>query len=168
MAKRLLIMVLMGMVMLSAAAQTDSQSLIVYEVSGNVFNKSKAQKLAVAKKQFFSFKDRISIPENGFIKLLDKENRKMYTLRNECEGRISELIAKQKDAGKNLTTQYFAYVLKSLTRKDTDGIYDTGLTTATFRNDADSLLCDIDSLQTVVDSLQNVINTLKADSLRKK
>jgi len=59
-------------------------------------------------------------------------------------------------------------VLRSLTRSDTDPIYNTGLTTGTYRNDADSLLCDIDSLQTVVDSLQNVIITLTTDSVKTK
>ena len=115
-----------------------------------------------------SLKDKISIPENGIIKLLNKQQKKMYTLKAKCQGSIQALIAEQKGSEKNLTKQYFAYILKSLTRKDTNEIYNSGLTTATYRNDADSLLCDIDSLQNVVDSLTDVIRVMKNDTLQKR
>ena len=153
---------------LGVSAQQSEPPLIVYEVNGKVTSFKKSREVPVEKKQYFSLKDRIKIPENGYIKLLDGEQQKMFTLRNKCQGRISALIESQKQAGKNLTKQYFAYVLRSLTRHDTDTIHDTGLTTGTYRNDADSLLCDIDSLQTVVDSLQKVIITLTTDSTKKK
>ena len=141
--------------------------LIVYQVSGKVTKVRNSRETPVQKKQYFSLKDKIKIPENGFIKLLDKNQQKMYTLRNKCQGTIATLIENQKQAAKSLTHQYFAYVLRNLTRKDTDPIHNTGLTTGTYRNDADSLLSDIDSLQTVVDSLQTIINTLTTDTIKK-
>ena len=167
--KRFIAILMLTVATISISAQQNQQTLIVYEVNGKVtsFN-NRSKEVPVEKKQYFSLKDRIKIPENGFSKLLDREQQKMYTLRNKCQGRISALIESQKQAGKSLTKQYFAYVLRSLTRSDTDPIYNTGLTTGTYRNDADSLLCDIDSLQTVVDSLQNVINTMKTDSVKTK
>lgn len=166
--KRFIAILMLTLTTLSISAQQNELSLIVYEVNGKVTSVKKSRETLVEKKQYFSFKDRIKIPENGFVKLLDREQQKMYTLRNKCQGRISALIESQKQASKSLTKQYFAYVLRSLTRSDTDPIYNTGLTTGTYRNDADSLLCDIDSLQTVVDSLQNVINTMKTDSVKTK
>ncbi|MBR1394806.1 MAG: hypothetical protein IJ559_04010 [Prevotella sp.] len=165
--RKIFITFMMALLAVGVFAQKTSPSLIVYDVSGKVTNVKQSKETPVEKKQYFSLTDMIKIPENGFIKLLDKEKQKMYTLRNKCQGKISALIESQKDAGKNLTKQYFAYVLRSLTRSDTDVIYNTGHTTGTYRNDADSLLCDIDSLQTVVDSLQNVISTLVNDSTRK-
>jgi hypothetical protein len=151
---------------LLCAAQKKEQTVIVYEVGGNVtYIKNRKP---VVKKQQFSLQERINIPENGFIKLLDKNQQKMYTLKDKCSGKISTLIANQKSAGRNLTKQYFAYVLKSLTRNDTDLAYAKGLATTAFRNDADSLLCDIDSLQNVVDSLNDVIVTLTTDSVKRK
>lgn len=148
-------------------AQQNELPLIVYEVSGKVTTIKKSRELPIEKKQYFSPNDRIKISENGFVKFLDKEKRMMYTLRNRSQGKISALIESQKQAGKSLTKQYFSYVLRSLTRTDINDVHDTGLTTGTYRNDADSLLCDIDSLQTVVDSLQNVINVLINDSTKK-
>lgn len=164
--KRILFVLMIVMLSLTGVAQEESQGLIVYDVTGNVTNIQK--RVPVKKRQQLSLKDQISIPENGYIKLLDKENQKMFTLKDKCKGRISILIASQKNAERSLTKQYFAYILKSLTRKDMDVIYDSGLTTASFRNDADSLLCDIDSLQTVVDSLNNVITILTKDSTRRR
>ena len=155
--RKIFITFMMALLAVGVFAQKTSPSLIVYDVSGKVTNVKQSKETPVEKKQYFSLTDMIKIPENGFIKLLDKEKQKMYTLRNKCQGKISALIESQKDAGKNLTKQY----------SDTDVIYNTGHTTGTYRNDADSLLCDIDSLQTVVDSLQNVISTLVNDSTRK-
>lgn len=149
---------------LVCTAQEKEQTLIVYDVGGNVTNIKKRE--AVEKRQQLSLKDQISIPENGFIKLLDKNQQKMFTLKDKCQGNISTLIASQKNAERSLTKQYFAYILKSMTRKDIDSAYNSGFATTTFRNDADSLLCDIDSLQTVVDSLNNVITILTTDSIK--
>lgn len=148
--------------------QQTPSTLIVFDVHGKVEAIIKKKSVPLEKRDSLSLTDRISIPENGLIKLIDKEGRKMYTLKNKCYGKISELIQSQKQASKDLSKQYFAYVMRSLTRTDTDAIYDTGLTTGTYRNDADSLLCDIDSLQDVVDSLQNVINMMTNDSVKKK
>jgi hypothetical protein len=150
---------------LACVAQVKEQSLIVYDVSDNVTYIRKKQ--SVEKRQKLSLKDHISIPKDGYIKLLDKDKQRMFTIKDKCRGSISSLIASQKNAERSLTKQYFAYILKSLTRKDTEPDYKSGLTTASFRNDADSLLCDIDSLQTVVDSLNNVITTLTNDSKNK-
>jgi hypothetical protein len=150
---------------LVCVAQGKGQSLIVYDVSGNVTYIIKKQ--LVEKRQQLSLKDQISIPKDGYIKLLDKEKQRMFTLKDKCKGSISALISSQKNAERSLTKQYFAYILKSLTRKDIEPDYNSGLTTASFRNDADSLLCDIDSLQTVVDSLNNVITPLTKDSKNK-
>lgn len=151
-----------------ATAQSGSPALVVYDVTGKVTAVDRAKETPVEKRQTFSFSDRISIADGACIKLIDKEGRKMYTLRSKGRGKISTLIENQKQAGKNLSSQYFAYVLRSLTRNDTGRIHDTGLTTGTYRNDADSLLCDIDSLQEVVDSLQDVINTMVKDSVKKE
>jgi len=150
---------------LACVAQGKGQSLIVYDVSANVTNIIKKQ--LVEKRQQLSLKDQISIPKDGYIKLLDKDKQRMFTLKDRCKGSISALITSQKNSERSLTKQYFAYILKSLTRKDIEPDYKSGLTTASFRNDADSLLCDIDSLQTVVDSLNNVITTLTKDSKNK-
>lgn len=159
---------MLTLVTFSISAQQIELPLIVYEVHGNVTSVKASQEIPVERKQYFSYVDVIKIAENGYIKLLDREQQKMFTLRNKCQGTISSLIESQTQACKNLTKQYFAYVLRTLTRSDIDLVYNTGLTTATYRNDADSLLCDIDSLQTVVDSLQNVINTLTTDAQKNK
>ena len=153
------------MSLLTSIAQEKGKALIVYDVSSNVINIRKRQ--PVEKRQQMLLKDQISIPTDGFIKLLDKDKQKMFTLKNKCKGSISSLIASQKNAERSLTKQYFAYILKSLTRTDIETTYNSGFTTASFRNDADSLLCDIDSLQNVVDSLNNVITTLTTDSIRR-
>lgn len=150
------------------SAQEDKDMLIVYEVNGMVKTINKSKAILVKRLDSLSFASKLNIPEEGFIKLIDKKGRKMYTLKNKCSGRISALIENQKQAGKNLSNQYFAYVLRNLTRNDNSRIFNTGLTTGIYRNDADSLLCDIDSLQNVVDSLQNVINSMVPDSLKKK
>ena len=166
--KRFSTFIIIMMLALCASAQSEQPSLIVFDIQGKITTLNKSKSIAVAKRQTLRLTDRISIPDNGFIKLIDTEGRKMYTLKNKSTGQLSTLIENQKPACKNLTKQYFAYVMKSLTRTDTDRVYDTGLTTGTYRNDADSLLCDIDSLQDVVDSLQNVINMMKNDSVKKK
>ena len=164
--KRLFTFLLIVMCSLACTAQGRGQFLIVYDVSDNVTNVRKKQ--LVEKSQQLSLKDQIIIPEDGYIKLLDKDKQRMFTLKDKCKGTISTLIASQKNAERSLTKQYFAYILKSLTRKDIETTYNSGLATASFRNDADSLLCDIDSLQTVVDSLNNVITTLTTDSTKRK
>lgn len=164
--KRLLSIIIIMLFSLTCAAQGKGQTLIVYDLGGNITNIKK--KTPVKKRQQMSLKDQISIPENGFIKLLDKDKQRMFTLKDKCQGTISSLVASQKNAERSLTKQYFAYILKSLIRKDIDSAYDSGLTTTSFRNDADSLLCDIDSLQTVVDSLNNVITILTTDSIKGK
>ena len=163
--KRLFTCLIISMSLLTSIAQEKGKALIVYDVSSNVINIRKRQ--PVEKRQQMLLKDQISIPTDGFIKLLDKDKQKMFTLKNKCKGSISSLIASQKNAERSLTKQYFAYILKSLTRTDTETTYNSGFTTASFRNDADSLLCDIDSLQNVVDSLNNVITTLTTDSIRR-
>lgn len=163
--KRLFTCLIISMSLLTSIAQEKGKALIVYDVSSNVINIRKRQ--PVEKRQQMLLKDQISIPTDGFIKLLDKDKQKMFTLKNKCKGSISSLIASQKNAERSLTKQYFAYILKSLTRTDSETTYNSGFTTASFRNDADSLLCDIDSLQNVVDSLNNVITTLTTDSIRR-
>lgn len=163
--KRLFTCLIISMSLLTSIAQENGKALIVYDVSSNVINIRKRQ--PVEKRQQMLLKDQISIPTDGFIKLLDKDKQKMFTLKNKCKGSISSLIASQKNAERSLTKQYFAYILKSLTRTDSETTYNSGFTTASFRNDADSLLCDIDSLQNVVDSLNNVITTLTTDSIRR-
>lgn len=163
--KRLFTCLIISMSLLTSIAQEKGKALIVYDVSSNVINIRKRQ--PVEKRQQMLLKDQISIPTDGFIKLLDKDKQKMFTLKNKCKGSISSLIASQKNAERSLTKQYFAYILKSLTRTDIETTYNSGFTTASFRNDADSLLCDIDSLQNVVDSLNNVITTLTTDSIRR-
>jgi hypothetical protein len=164
--KRLFTFLIIIMSSLAFSAQEEGQNLIVYDVGGNVTNIRKRQ--PVEKRQQLSLKDQISIPADGFIKLLDKDKQRMFTLKDKCKGSVSALIASQKNAERSLTKQYFAYILRSMTRKDIESPYNSGLTTASFRNDADSLLCDIDSLQTVVDSLNNVITTLTTDSTNRK
>ena len=163
--KRLFTCLIISMSLLTSIAQEKGKALIVYDVSSNAINIRKRQ--PVEKRQQMLLKDQISIPTDGFIKLLDKDKQKMFTLKNKCKGSISSLIASQKNAERSLTKQYFAYILKSLTRTDSETTYNSGFTTASFRNDADSLLCDIDSLQNVVDSLNNVITTLTTDSIRR-
>lgn len=166
--KRTTIILMSLLITILCNAQDIEPSLIVYEVTGKVKTTAKKGNSDIVKRQMLSLKDKISIPENGIIKLLDKQQKKMYTLKAKCQGSIQALIAEQKGSEKNLTKQYFAYILKSLTRKDTNEIYNSGLTTVTYRNDADSLLCDIDSLQNVVDSLTDVIRVMKNDTLQKR
>lgn len=166
--KRISIILMTLLTSLLCTAQETEPALIVYEVTGKVVSAAKKGNVDIAKRQMLTFKDKISIPDGGVLKLLDKQQQKMYTLKAKCQGTISALIAEQKGSEKNLTKQYFAYILRNLTRKDTSDIYNSGLTTATYRNDADSLLCDIDSLQNVVDSLTDVIRVMKQDTLRKR
>ena len=156
------------MVAFNLSAQENKASLIVFEVGGKVTTVRRSNTILVKRCDSLSFSDRLSVPENGSIKLIDTGGRKMYTLKDKCKGRISELIENQAQAGKNLSGQYFAYVMRSLKRSDMDRIYDTGLTTGTYRNDADSLLCDIDSLQNLVDSLKFVIKSMATDSVKRK
>ena len=164
--KRLFTFLIISISLLTCIAQEKGKALIVYDVSSDVINIRKKQ--PIEKRQQISLNDQISIPTDGFIKLLDKDKQKMFTLKNKCKGSISSLIANQKNAERSLTKQYFAYILKSMTRTDIESTYNSGLTTASFRDDADSLLCDIDSLQNVVDSLNNIITTLTTDSTRRK
>ena len=159
--KQIVLTLLFVMAVSGLSAQEDKDMLIVYEVSGMVKTVNKSKNILVKRLDSLSFSSKLNIPEDGSIKLIDKKGRKMYTLKNKCMGRISALIENQKQAGKNLSNQYFAYVLRNLTRNDNSRIFNTGLTTGIYRNDADSLLCDIDSLQNVVDSLQNVVDSLK-------
>ena len=166
--KRTTIILMTILMTLMCAAQESETALVVYDVAGKVTSTAKKGTIDIVKRQSLTIKDKISIPENGVIKLLDKQHQKMYTLKNKCKGTIETLIAEQKGSEKSLTRQYFAYILRNLTRKDTSDIYNSGLTTATYRNDADSLLCDIDSLQNVVDSLTDVIRVMKQDTLQKR
>lgn len=163
--KKILVALIIATFSLSSVAQKGSKVLIVYDVVGNVTNVLKKQ--PITKRQQLSLKDQICISENGYIKLLDKEEQKLIILKNKCKGRLSTLIARQENAESSLTKQYFAHILKSLTRKDLDTVYDSGHTTTGYRNDADSILCDIDSLQTIVDSQNNIVTTLTTDSIRR-
>ena len=165
--KRTTILLMTLLMTLMCAAQEPEPTLVVYDVIGKVTATAKKGSIDIVKRQTLTFKDKINIPENGVLKLLDKQHQKMYTLKEKSKGSIEALITEQKGSEKNLTKQYFAYILRNLTRKDTNDIYKSGLTTATYRNDADSLLYDIDSLQNVVDSLTNVIRTMKNDTLQK-
>ena len=166
--KKFLITIAIAVCTLPIFAQSQEAQFIVYQVSGKVTTVvGKSKEVPVERKQVLSIKDKLRISGDAFVKLLDRQNQKMYTLRSNGMDIISKLIEQEKEAGKSLTKQYFSYVLRSLTRKDTDVLYDTGLTTGIYRNDADSLLCDIDSLQTVVDSLQHIIKNLINDSIKK-
>ena len=148
--KRTTIILMSLLITILCNAQDIEPSLIVYEVTGKVKTAAKKGNSDIVKRQTLSLKDKM------------ETDRKVYL----CGG--TGLRKKQKGSEKNLTKQYFAYILKSLTRKDTNEIYNSGLTTATYRNDADSLLCDIDSLQNVVDSLTDVIRVMKNDTLQKR
>lgn len=144
---------------LNVSAQTATQemkkdSLIVYQVSGQVLNITNPKMhSAVERKQILSLTDKINLTDNSYVKLLDIQNHKLYTLKDKCSGRIDILLSTQSDNSKNLTKQYFAFILKSLIRKDTDAMYNSGLTTATFRNDNDSLLSKKNPQPQVKDSV---------------
>ena len=80
--KRLFTFLLIVMCSLACTAQGRGQFLIVYDVSDNVTNVRKKQ--LVEKSQHLSLKDQIIIPEDGYIKLFDKDKQRMFTLKDKC------------------------------------------------------------------------------------
>lgn len=82
----------------------------------------------------------VNLTNHSELKLFDEEHHEMVTLRGQCAGSLSSLIASQKGARQSMTQDYFAFILKSMTGHEAKENIQAGRTTAIFRNDADSLL----------------------------
>lgn len=122
-----------------------AQQYAVYRVKGEVCQVVKKKKVPMKKGMKLSAKDILNMSAKSEIKLFDEQAREMITLKNQCAGSISSLIASQKQSRQSMTAEYFAYISKNMKGLGQEESMMAGRTTAVFRNDRDSLLCKKDS-----------------------
>lgn len=122
-----------------------AQQYAVYRVKGEVFQVVKNKKIPLKKGMTLSPKDILNLNAKSEIKLFDEEAREMITLKKQCAGSISSLIASQKQSRQSMTADYYAYISKNMKGLGQEDRMLAGRTTAVFRDDTDSLLCKKDS-----------------------
>ena len=138
------------LLLVTCAFQMDAQTFTVFSVQGQVDsldNRGKAKSL-IREKISVDSATCIKVNEESKVVLIDKANHRLYTINKPVQGPIVQLIYQKECSIKNLSKQYFAYLLKRLTKgeqKRPSPDY-MGGTTSVFRgNDSiahDSLAAD--------------------------
>ena len=127
------------LLLVCATGTLSAQNYIVYAVTGNVVTIDKKMKSSVSVRQNLDASVVLEIPEAGIIRLFDRDAKKLYTLKNKCEGSIAQLIESQPESGKVVTAQYFKYIMKNLRGDMVTNTCETDNATTIFRDANDSL-----------------------------
>lgn len=139
---------------LLAVLTITAQQYVVYRVKGSAVLVVKRERKPLQKGTRLSMNSLVNLTNRSELKLFDKEHHEMVTLRGQCAGSLSSLIASQKGARQSMTQDYFAFIMKSMTGNEAKENIQAGRTTAIFRDDTDSLLDAPDEPLTYFPNLQ--------------
>jgi hypothetical protein len=107
--KRLFIFILC-LCVLPLAAQT----YIVYIATGDVTVMTNGQSQPLQKGQELNEQSVVSILHGGQVVLLNKTERKLYTIKAEGKGKLSTLLSMQDNKSQDLTEAYVSYISEKI------------------------------------------------------
>ncbi len=91
-----------------------SSSYLVYNVTGDVYVKSKGKKVTLAPRKMLKESDVLQVGDESALTLLDEKNSQMIYITSKGEGTLGSFINSAKSRTKSLTAQYFGYIWKQL------------------------------------------------------
>ena len=123
-------------ILLCCYSTMQAQEYVTYSVAGSVYNEKKAR---IRPGDILSSKTKIDIRKESAIIILDKINKKMYSLKNEGIHPIGKLLEDSNTTIKNLTKFFCRHLLSQIVNHNNstkDSNYMSGAT-AVYRADSD-------------------------------
>lgn len=103
---------------LAFAFTTQAQTYAVYSMQGDVRLVQNKKSVPMQLHQNIQATDNVIVPATGKLILLDKSNRKLFTINKPYNGTVSHLIADNTRCSmKNLSKQYLRYLVGQMSGK---------------------------------------------------
>ena len=91
-----------------------AQTYIVYIATGDVTVMTNGQSQPLQKGQELNEQSVVSILQGGQVVLLNKAERKLYTIKSEGKGKLSTLLSVQGNKSQDLTEAYVSYISEKI------------------------------------------------------
>jgi hypothetical protein len=91
-----------------------AQTYIVYIATGNVTVMTNGQCQPLKKGQELNEQSVVSILQGGQVVLLNKTERKLYTIKSQGKGKLSSLLRMQENKSQDITEAYVSYISEKI------------------------------------------------------
>ncbi len=114
MAKEYMKRAILAFLLVLMANAASSQTLIVYGVNGKVEDVTGGKSRLVKVRDVLEHSTMLKIPENSYIVLFDKDNKKSFTLERSGTATVKSMIADDKNTIQELTTEFVSFLWKQI------------------------------------------------------
>lgn len=133
----------------------NAKNYIVYNVKGVV---TVNQGVSVKSGNVLSSSDILSVEKESILILLSEEDKKLYTIKEKCIGKLDDLVNKKECSVKQLADSYLAFIKnKILNTQNSKGKEDKN-----FMQSAGTVYRETDSI-----SIEQIISNHRNDSLKR-
>ena len=114
MAKEYMKRAILAFLLVLMANAASSQTLIVYGVNGKVEDVTGGKSRLVKVRDVLEHSTMLKIPENSYIVLFDKDNKKSFTLERSGTATVKSMIADDRNTIQELTTEFVSFLWKQI------------------------------------------------------